>query len=131
MSKDLSQLTPEELINLAKNPIQDNRKVDKNPVKEFILGNKVEPGDYPVSALIIYDRYYNWCKANAIKPITERLFFMELKHHFPKKVTRYGIFYTVSPKGFDLSGDHLSKLKAQFRKRNSAHGRKKKDKAKS
>jgi hypothetical protein len=48
MTKDLSQLTPEQLMDLAKNPIKETRKTKFSPVKEFIVSAGITAGDYPI-----------------------------------------------------------------------------------
>ena len=132
MSKDLSQLTPEQLMELAKNPVKDTRKRNLSPVREFIVSANIVAGDYAIPGLIIYDRYRQWCKANSIVPITNYSFFLEFKLHFTRKVKVDGKYYLLSPEGFDLSPAHLSKLKLEHGKRiSNGSNKKKKTKKKS
>lgn len=117
MGKDLSKLTTEQLMDLAKNPIQEKRKTRFSPVKEFILSEKIVAGDYPIPGVVIYDRYTTWARANSLDILTQHKFFMELKHHFVKKTKADGKHYMISPTGFDLSPQHHSQLKEEHRKR--------------
>jgi hypothetical protein len=132
MTKDLSQLTPEQLMDLAKNPIKETRKTKFSPVKEFIVSAGITAGDYPIPGLIVYDRYRSWCKSYSITPITNYSFFLEFKLHFTRKVKVDGKYYLLNPEGFDLSPQHLSKLRSEHRKRTSyGSSKKKKSKEKS
>ncbi len=125
MSKDMSNLTPEQLMDLAKLPIKKSKDKNMSPVKEFIVSEDLTPGDERIPGLVIYDRYATWCKNNSITRLSIVKFFNEFKFYFTKKQTKSGVFYSMSSDGFDLSPEKLKILAAAYGKRISKNGKKK------
>lgn len=126
--KDLSQLTPEELMALAKNPIKAKKQKNLSPIKEFIISEDISAGTEKIAGVLVYDRYTTWCKAMSIKPFTMTKFFTEFVHYFEKKRSTSGVAYMLNPKGFDLAPEKLRKLNAEYQKRISRNVNKKKNK---
>lgn len=118
MDKKVSEMTLEELAQLAKTPLKEDETLAKLPViRRFIIQDELENGDYKVPAVLIYDRYKDWCQSNQMQIKGYVAFFKEFKHYFKRVQQRDGIFYILSPKGFDLSPQKLLEAKATFRKR--------------
>lgn len=103
-TKDISQYTPEELIQLAKNPIQ-NPDMDKTlpQVRRFIISEEIKSGKDVIPAMIIYDRYRKWADKDLTEsPVNVTQFFKKFKTYFETKQTKIGMFYLLDSKGFDL-----------------------------
>lgn len=122
--KDVTQMSLQELMEIAKNPIKEDEFRKLTPARRFILSDGVEAGDYKMPALLIYDRYVKWANAYKIKPVNKVEFFKEFAKYFKKSRTTEGFVYLMSPKGFDLSLEYLAIIKEKYKiakvKRNSS-----------
>lgn len=129
---NLSKLTNQELMELAKKPLKDNNKeLKKLPViRQFIISEKIVEDDTLIPAMVIYDRYERWAFGNGYKILTVTKFFMEFKKYFQKVISNSGSYYKLSPKGFDLSEQHLQEVNAKFLKEKRISNGKKEDKKK-
>ena len=131
MGKDLSKLTPEELIRLAKNPIaKKTLKSNLSPIKDFIISEGLVAGDTQIPALTVYDRYFLWCKSLSITPFTITRFFIEFKHYFERIKTRSAVCYLLDQNGFDLSPSYQKILAEEYGKRNSSGKKRRKKEVK-
>lgn len=123
MTKPVSQLSVQELMELAKNPIKEDEFKKLPPAKRFVLSADIQPGKEKIPAALIYDRYEAWAKTHKIKPVSMAKFFTELKLYFDKIRYEKGFAYLMSPKGFNLSPEH--QVLVNSKKRISANGEKK------
>lgn len=123
-SRDLSTLSPEELMELAKNPIKKEKDKNLSPVKAFIVSEDLQKGETQVPGIVVYDRYSEWCENNSIERLSVTAFFKEFKFYFTKKVTKFGAVYLLDSEGFDLSVEHKKILSDQRRKRISRNAKK-------
>lgn len=112
MSEDKELL---ELMEIAKNPIKDDEFKKLPMVQRFMLSDDVQPGDYKIPASLIYDRYLQWAERFKVKPLNIVQFFKDLALYADKKSTSSGMFYLLSPKGFDLSPQYLAMVNAKKR----------------
>lgn len=110
---DLKNLTAEELVELAMGepPVSplDNLK-QHSQVQQFILSDDIKPGNYLVSAMLIFDRYLRWTKLHNQDVLHERTFFRDFMRFFERVQTNTS-FYKLSVEGFNLSAEHMEKLK--------------------
>lgn len=114
MSEDLSKLTPEQLIELAKSALQnpdDQTLKNLSSVKRFIISEDIQSGKEKLQAIVIFARYYTWCAVNNEVVIQQSKFFQELQLYLQRKVTGKGVFYYVNPTGFNLSKEYLHEAK--------------------
>lgn len=118
MNKDQSELTLEQLMEIAKNPLPEDEYKNLPPVKRFIIADGLQQGTEKIPAALIYDRYLTWAKYNKLRPVSNSTFFKEFKLNFTKVRTQTGFAYLLSPKGFDLSPERLISINSQ-RKGNS------------
>lgn len=124
MSQDLSKLTPQELIELAKKGLeqpQDNSLKSLSSVNRFIISENIQSGKEKIPAIIIYARYYTWASINNEDIISQPKFFQELQLYLVRKATGKGVFYFVNPTGFNLSKEYFIQAKQKHLavKRNS------------
>lgn len=124
MSKDLSILTPEQLMEIAQNPIKNDKLKDLDPLVRFIISENLKKGDIPVIFSVIFGRYLKWCDAYNVDPGSSISFAKKLKAHFQKVHLMGGSHYLLSSEGFDLSPQNIEHCNSQV-KRNS-NGKKKK-----
>lgn len=103
----------ERLMEIAKNPIKEDQYKKLPPARRFMMSDDVQTGNYPIAAMLIYDRYMKWCDAYKIKPLDMVKFFREFALYATKKVTREGNFYLLSPKGFDLSPQYVELVRTR------------------
>lgn len=125
-TKDLSTLTPEELMKIAQNPIKDDKTKDLDPVARFIISDNIKKGDIPIPAAVIFNRFLKWSAAYNVQPISSIKFFSKLKSHFQKVHLMNGSHYLMSSEGFDLSPQNIEQSTRQV-KRNSNGKKKKKE----
>lgn len=59
MKKDIKNFSVEQLMEIAKKPLKEDEFKKLPPVRRFIVSDKVQDGDYPIPAVLIYDRYEN------------------------------------------------------------------------
>lgn len=124
-SKDQSQLTIEELMEIAKNPLTVDENKGLAPVRRFIIGDGVEEGTDEIPAALVWDRYLNWATINNIEVIGNVQFFKELRLYFNKKRSNNGITYSLSQNGFDMSPEYLTLINsAHVAKRRTSSGKK-------
>jgi hypothetical protein len=128
--KDLSKLTPEELMEIAKLPLKDDGKKTLPPVKAFIVGDGIQEGEDLIPAALVYDRYQTWAKINNIEDVGIVKFFKDLQIYFTKIRKTYGYFYKMSQNGFDLSPEHIEYVNSKTVKRNSSGWKKRQKKKK-
>lgn len=129
----LTKLSNQELMELAKKPLKENNKdLKKLPViRQFIISEKITEDDVLIPAMIVYNRYETWAFGNGYKVLSVTKFFMEFKKYFQKVVSNTGSYYKLSPKGFDLSEQHLQEVNAKFLKeKRISHGKKENKKKK-
>lgn len=100
------------LIEIARQELPDDKNKGLPPVKRFMVADGVEPGDEPIKATLVLDRYHKWCNLSKEKPISDKSFFQELALYAEKKSTGSGSFYKLSPKGFNLSPEYLALVNA-------------------
>lgn len=101
------------LRGIAKNPIKEDQFKKLPAIRRFMMSDGVEEGDYPVPAMLIYDRYFHWCEAFKLRPLSVQKFFKEFAMYADKKAGRSGLFYMLSPKGFDLSPQYLELVRTR------------------
>lgn len=128
LSKDMSTLTPAELMEIAKKPIKRKKESNLSPIKDFIISEGIVVGDAPISALIVYDRYLTWCRNYVMNAISMTIFLREFKFHFNKIRKSSKHFYMLDPKGFDLTKEAGKVLSEQYMKRISRGKKKNKKK---
>lgn len=124
-SKDLSTLTPEELMVIAQNPIKDDKNKDLDPIARFIIAENLKKGEVTIPASVIFNRYLKWSAAYNVQPLANAKFFNKFKSYFQKVHLMGGSHYLMSSEGFDLSPQNIKKSSSQV-KRNS-NGKKKKE----
>lgn len=128
MTKKVSEMSLQELMEIAKNPIKEDEFRKLTPVKRFVMADGVEVGDYKMPAALIYDRYVKWAEKYKVRPLNKVEFFKEFAKYFNKSRTSDGFVYMTSTKGFDLSPDYLAIIKEQHKvtkgKRTSSGGKK-------
>lgn len=103
----------QKLMDIAKNPIKDDEFKKLPPARRFMMSDGIQAGDYPIPAMLIYDRYLKWADAYKIKPLDRVKFFKEFALYANKKITRTGNYYLLSPKGFDLSPQYVELVKTR------------------
>jgi hypothetical protein len=127
-SKDQAQLSIEELMEIAKNPLEKDKNADLPMIKRFIVSDNLEQGTDWVPAAVIWDRYLSWATINKITAFTLVHFFKEFKNYFNKKKFKGGVLYQLSQKGFDLSPENLALINAaHVAERRTSNGKKKKN----
>lgn len=125
MAKDVSKLSVEELMEIAKLPVKPLPK-KMSPAKQFIIADGLEQGTDHIPASVIYARYTNWAKAANLEPITSGKFFKEFRLYF-KKIIRQNIsHYILSVKGFNMALEEIYISKTTSEKRTS-RGKSKKE----
>lgn len=100
-------------MELAKRPAKkkDPKIAALGPVAQYKILDNINPGSYPVPAIVIYDRYRKWAVINNEEVLSQVKFFKELKLHFQKKMHKTeGASYMLDPVGFDLTPEHRQKL---------------------
>lgn len=105
------------LIAIAKNPLPEDelkRRFKEQPVKRFVVSDGLEDGDVLIQAFVIYHRYKKWAETYRVTPISNKAFFTEFSMYFPKKQQKNGIFYRLSPKGFNLSPEYVELIRKQI-----------------
>jgi hypothetical protein len=126
---DYSKLSIEQLIAVAKNPIK--KKLEKQTgsmIDRFISDEKLSTGTVRIHVAIIYDRYVKWCSYNNRIPVKVKEFSTEFKFYFPKVSNKNGVFYVLSPDGFNISMENQAINKEKYTKKAKgfASGKKKK-----
>lgn len=114
----------ERLMEIAKNPIKDDEYKKLPPARRFMMSDGILAGDYPIPAMLIYDRYIKWCDAYKIKALDIVKFFKEFALYATKKLTRDGNFYLLSPKGFDLSPQYVELVRTRNWNKNAKEKKK-------
>lgn len=114
---NLTKLTAQELMELAKKPLKDNDKsLKKLPiVRQFIISEKIVQGDYNIPAMLVYDRFKKWCFIHGYRIITVTAFFRQFKLYFPR-ISKKGTKYALSPEGFDLSEQYIKQVNTEYMK---------------
>lgn len=128
-------MTEEELQKLreiAKLDLKEDPYKKLSPVKRFMVSAGIEIGTYLVEAILIYDRYLVWCEAYKVVPISLSKFYQEFALYIPKTQKAAGTYYSLNPKGFDLSPQHLELVKQRllgdkFKKKKTKKERKSKE----
>lgn len=97
--KDLSV---EELISIAQNPIQSTNK-NSTVVTEahrFAIDKNLKDGQTKVNAKLIFDIYLQW-KGND-KPLEKRQFFIQLSKLFQRTRDAYSTYYLLDASAFEF-----------------------------
>lgn len=131
-TKDLSKLSAQELMALAKNQLKEDKSDLKklSIIRQFIISDGIKQGDYNIPAILIYDRYRKWCKVNNSSPLSLSKFFSDFKLYFKKIRLTKGMGYQMSPAGFDLSDEYLQEVNKKYLKKRTSYGKTKKEKQK-
>lgn len=120
------ELSIDELMKIAKNPVkEDDNNKHLSLTKRFIMANNLK--DFPtadVPAYMIFYRYLHWANINNIKPDSDSTFFKEFKLFFKSRIKTNGVYYYISPEGFDLSIENKEILREKWNSR----GKNKKEK---
>lgn len=119
-TKDLAKATVEELLQLAQKPLENtfDKRLETavGPVKYFIISDGLKDGTEKIPSSHVYARYIKWVKNNGnVDLLSIRDFSCELKKYF-KRINRYdGVYYLMSPEGFDMSPHALQESRAMFK----------------
>lgn len=95
------------LVEIAKHELPKDKATALPPVKRFMVTDGVESGNEWIPGILIYDRYVKWATVTNLPILTIVPFFQELVLYADKKYTNDGVFYKLSPKGFNLSPEYL------------------------
>lgn len=108
MSKDLKDLSTEELMQIAKIKVKDDENVDLPPVKRFVISENIQSGNYKVPSILVYYRYEEWCAAHSQKPLSKIKFYKEFMLYFKReRVTGgKGNCFILDGEGFSSSEIH-------------------------
>lgn len=132
MAKDISELSVEELMALAKKKIDKQDDVKHlSDVHQFILAENLKRGEIPIPAFMIYNRYIKWVDSMNRIALSNQKFFREFKHYFTRTQDRYGIYYLMQANGFDLSAGNKAEGKRIFRNVKKSKAKKDEEKNKS
>lgn len=127
-------LTPEEILNLmdvAKQPLKKpiRKKLSGasrseaahsvEQVRQFIEDEKIgaDTVRLPIPAMLIYNRYLQWCKTNYETSIPYLNFFKKFRLFFNMKKIGGETHYEVYPVGFDTSPQHKQFVKNEVQKK--------------
>jgi hypothetical protein len=105
MSKDLSHLSTEELMQIAKIKVKEDENHDLPPAKRFIVSANIKSGNYKVPTTIVYQRYTEWCREYNLEVLSKIAFFREFDLYFRRSRLNggKGQAYTLDCEGFAIS----------------------------
>ncbi len=106
-----------ELIALAKKELPEDelkKKYAKQPVKRFMISDKVDNGPELIPAFLVYERYLDWANDYKVEPLSKVVFFKEFATYVEKKQTGKGMFYKLSSRGFNLSPQYVEMIRKKY-----------------
>lgn len=118
MSKDLKDLSTEELMQIAKIKVKDDDNVDLPPVKRFVVSENIQSGNYRVPSVLVYYRYEEWCASHSQQPLSKIKFFKEFMLYFKRERMAGGKAncFILDGEGFPSSEIHKISMKRKTRK---------------
>lgn len=119
MSKNLSDLSNDELMKIAKIPVKEDNNKDLPPAQRFIVSEAIKGGDYRVQTILVYHRYVLWCEKYNQVILSKPKFYREFEIYFKKFRAPDGNAwcYALDREGFAVT--ELHKITPRTRKSKS------------